>query len=72
MAQEKLQAQQAKQEPAYYLEAANGLTVRVPESRLAAWQAEQDRQRRGIGLELTDSERRAKERILEKIYRSKR
>lgn len=63
-----LPAQQPEQESVYYLEAANGMTVRVPQSRLEAWQAEQDRQRKGTGSELTDSERRIKEAILARIY----
>lgn len=31
-----------EQEPIYYMEAANGLTVRVPQSKLKAWQKRQD------------------------------
>lgn len=31
----------AEKETVYYLEAANGMTVRVPESKLESWSAEQ-------------------------------
>ena len=55
-------------EQVYYMEAANGMTVRVPESRLEAWQAEQDRQRSGVGLQLTESEKQMKEELLAKIF----
>ena len=55
-------------EQVYYMEAANGMTVRVPESRLEAWQAEQERQRKGIGLQLTESERQMKEELLARIF----
>lgn len=55
-------------EEAYYMEAANGMIVRVPASRLEAWQAEQDKIRRGEKPELTEAERRMKEAILDKIY----
>jgi len=60
------------QEPVYCMEAANGMMVRVPQSQLEAWQAEQERQLQGEGLELTEQERKMKEAILEKIYGSKR
>ena len=62
----------SQEETAYYLEAANGMTVRVPESKLEAWQAEQDRQRKGIGLELTEREKQFVDQILERIYGSKK
>ena len=72
MAQKELQAQQAQeQEPVYYLEAANGLTVRVPESRLEAWQAEQDRQRSGKSS-LNATQRRLVESIVSDLYGSQR
>lgn len=61
-----------REETVYYMEAANGMTVRVPESRLEAWQAEQERQRRGEGLQLTSSERKIKEMLLAQIYGSKK
>ena len=55
-------------EQVYYMEAANGMTVRVPESRMEAWQAEQDRQRSGLGLQLTESEKQLKEELLARIF----
>lgn len=55
-------------EEAYYMEAANGMMVRVPASRLEAWQAEQDKIRRGEKPELTEAERRMKEAILDTVY----
>ena len=61
-----------QEETVYYMEAANGMTVRVPESRLESWQAEQDKQRRGIKRELTPQELLFKEQILERIYGSKK
>ena len=61
-----------QQEPVYYMEAANGMTVRVPESRLEAWQVEQERQKRGEGLQLTSSERKIKDTLLERIYGPKK
>lgn len=64
--------QKTQQEQTYYLEAANGMMVRVPESKLEAWQAEQDKLRRGEGLQLTSSERRLKEAVLERIFGSKK
>ena len=57
-----------KQEPMYLMEAANGMLVRVPESRLEAWEAEQDKQRRGENLQLMKSERESIDRILNAIY----
>ena len=59
-------------EPVYYMESANGMLVRVPQSKLEAWQAEQDRQRNCENLELTEQERKLKEDILERIYGTER
>ena len=61
-----------QQEQVYYLEAANGLTVRVPESKLEAWQAEQERQRRGEGSPQSSTESRIKEMLLERVYGSRK
>ena len=36
-----------KQEKAYYMKAANGLVVRIPESRLESWKKGQDELRAG-------------------------
>ena len=36
-----------KQEKAYYMKAANGLVVRIPESRLESWKKAQDEIRAG-------------------------
>ncbi len=55
-------------EEAYYMEAANGMMVRVPASRLEAWQAEQEKIRCGEKPELTEAEQRMKEAILDNIY----
>lgn len=55
-------------EEVFYMEAANGMMVRVPASRLEAWQAEQDKIRRGEKPELTEAERRMKEAILDTVY----
>lgn len=62
----------SQEETVYYLEAANGMTVRVPQSKLESWQAEQDKQRRGIRRELTPAELRFKEQLLERIYGPKK
>lgn len=59
-------------EQTYLMEAANGMTVRVPESKLESWLAEQDKQRRGIKRELTPQELRFKEQILARIYGPKK
>ena len=59
-------------EPVYYLEAANGMTVRVPESRLAAWQAEQDRQRREGSKPLSSSEQHLIDGIVSDLYRGRK
>lgn len=58
-------------ETVYYLEAANGMTVRVPESKLEAWQAEQDKLRQGIKRERTPAEQKFIDDILTRIYGSK-
>ncbi len=55
-------------ETIYYMEAANGMTVRVPESKLETWQEEQDNLRKGIGTELTEAEEKLRDRILRDIY----
>lgn len=55
-------------EPVYLMEAANGMLVNVPESRLEAWEAEQDKLRKGENLELTKAERESINRILDAIY----
>lgn len=58
-------------EPVYYLENANGMIIQVPASRLDAWQAEQERQRKGEGLELTEIEQEIKRSIMQQIYGAK-
>ena len=60
------------QEPVYYMEAANGMTVRVPASRLEAWEAEQDKIRRGEVTGLTPEEKASVERILSRIFGDQR
>ena len=55
-------------EEVYYLEAANGMMVRVPASRLEVWEAEQDKIRRGESTGLTPEEKESVERILSMIY----
>ena len=64
----------AQEETVYYLEAANGMLVRVPESRLEAWIAEQDRLRQNKAQtpELTESEKLLRDRILQEIFGSKK
>lgn len=52
----------------YLMEAANGMLVRVPESKLESWQAAQDKQRQGIKLERTPQEQRFVKEILSTIY----
>lgn len=62
-------AKTGQSENVYYMEAANGMTVRVPESKLEAWQAEQERIRNDPkSSELTEQEKQFKERILREIY----
>lgn len=51
-----------------YMEAANGMIVRVPASRLETWEAEQDKIRNGEAPELTEAEQRSIDRILDRIY----
>lgn len=58
-----------KQEAIYYTEAANGMTVRVPESKLESWQAEQDRLRNDpASTELTEKEKKLRDAILHELY----
>lgn len=52
-------------EEVYYMEARNGMTVRVPASKLDAWQAAQ--QKEGP-VELTPQEQRFVEKMVERIY----
>lgn len=59
-------------ETVYYVEAANGMTVRVPENRLEAWQAEQDRIRNNPDTaKLTEKEQMLVDAIVRDIYGSK-
>lgn len=56
-------------ETCYYMEAANGMTVRVPESRLEAWQTEQDRIRNNPdAAKLTETEKQLVDAIVRDIY----
>ena len=55
-------------EQVYYMEAANGMTVRVPASRLEAWEAEQDKIRRGESSEQREYGKKLVEGILSRIY----
>ena len=55
-------------ETIYYMEAANGMTVRVPESKLDTWQEEQEKLSSEIESELTDAEKKLRDRILHDIY----
>lgn len=58
-----------KEETFYYMEAANGMTVRVPESRLETWQAEQNRIRENPeSRKLTEKEQLLVEMIVQGIY----
>lgn len=58
-----------KQEPIYYMEAANGMTVPVPESKLDVWLAEQDRIKKDpAGAELTEAEKKLRDAILHDLY----
>ncbi|MBQ7346069.1 MAG: hypothetical protein IJW45_08435 [Oscillospiraceae bacterium] len=52
------------EEPTYLMESVDGMLVRVPHSKLEAWEAEQ-RQR---PYELTDAEKRLRDRIVADIY----
>lgn len=57
------------QETIYCMEAANGMTVRVPESKLEAWQAEQDRIKKDpAAAELTEAEKKLRDAILHDLY----
>lgn len=59
-------------ERVFYMEAANGMTVRVPESKLDSWMEAQERRKNGESSpELTEQEKKLKEAILERIYGSK-
>ena len=58
-----------KQEKVYLMEARNGLLVRVPESRLEAWQAAQEQ---GSDPAFEDTKRRLADKIVQKIYGSRR
>ena len=58
-----------KQETIYYMEAANGMVVPVPESKLEAWQAEQDRIKNDpAAAELTEAEKKLCDAILHDLY----
>ena len=52
----------------YYMEAANGMTVRVPESKLEQWQEAQDRIRRGEHAEKSEISKQALDRVLQRLY----
>ena len=52
-----------EQEAVHYMEAANGMTVRVPESSLENWSAAQS-----ASPELTEAEQRLRDRILQDLY----
>lgn len=57
------------QETIYCMEPANGMTVRVPESKLEAWQAEQDRIKKDpAAAELTEAEKKLRDAILHDLY----
>ena len=58
----------SSREPVYYLEAANGMTVPVPQSKLDSWLAAQEQQKKTGGRKLTGSESRLKEEILSRIF----
>lgn len=63
------QSAKPKQEPIYYMEAANGMTVPVPESKLEAWLAEQDRIKNDpAAAELTEAEKKLRDAILHDLY----
>lgn len=67
-----LQPALPEEEPVYYLEAANGMTVRVPESRLEAWEAAQKQQRQQKGSrERSTTQKRLIESIVSAVYGSK-
>lgn len=44
----------AKEKEYVYVEAANGMTARIPRDRLKQWQEGQERLKRGEGLEETE------------------
>lgn len=57
-------------ETAYYMEAANGMTVRVPASKLDAWQAEQERIKNDpAAAELTEDEKKLRDAIIHDLYK---
>lgn len=57
------------QKTIYYMEAANGMTVRAPESKLETWRAEQDRIKNDpAAAELTEAEKKLRDAILHDLY----
>ena len=67
----RMPGQETQQEPVYYMEAANGMTVRVPESKLEAWEAAQNRQRQQKGpRERSATQQRLIESVVSAIYNS--
>lgn len=60
-------------ESIYFMEAANGTTVAVPESELDAWLAHQEELRKkSAPVELTENEKILRDMILEQYYGSKK
>ena len=55
----------SREEPVYYMEAANGMTVRVPQSRLEAWRAAQNS---AAAPGLTAAEQQLRDRIMQDLY----
>ena len=60
----------AAQETVYLMEAANGMLVHVPDSRLETWQAAQDAQRAGNAPEQTPERHILADRIVQDFYRT--
>lgn len=61
-----------EEERVFYMEAANGMTVRVPESKLDSWIEAQERIKNGEkSPELTEQEKKVRDMVLERIYGSK-
>lgn len=65
---EKPEAPAGREETSYLMEARNGMSVWVPESRLEAWEAAQA----GPGKPLTPVQQQLKDRLLERLSRGRR
>ena len=58
-----------EEDTVYYMEAQNGMLVRVPQSKLESWQAAQSS---AAAPTLTAAEQRLRDRIMQDLYGSKK